>query len=140
VATYGLVALLREDLDVAERRLAAGLKLLPDDSMIGSLQGLLHARRRERHSAMERVRRALDCPHSFGHTHHTHYTLACIHAELGEPDKAMAWLERSVDTGFACWPFFRIDPYLENLRAEPAFTRLVDSLEQTYSALKIQKL
>ena len=52
----------------------------------------------------------------------------------------MAWLERSVDTGFACWPFFRLDPYLESLREEPAFKRLVADLEQTYTALKIQRL
>ena len=24
--------------------------------------------------------------------------------------------ERSVETGFACWPFFRVDPFLESLR------------------------
>ena len=42
--------------------------------------------------------------------------------------------------GFACWPFFRLDPYLENLREEPAFKRLVADLEQTYSALEIQRL
>jgi hypothetical protein len=52
----------------------------------------------------------------------------------------MAWLERSVETGFACWPFFRIDPHLESLREEPEFKRLVSDLEQEYAALKIQRL
>jgi len=56
---------------------------------------------------------------------------------LRDTDKAMAWLERSVDTGFACWPFFLIDPHLERLHEEPAFRRLVSDLEQTYTALKI---
>ena len=79
-------------------------------------------------------------PRSSGHTHHTYYNIACVHAVIGETDKAMAWLERSVDTGLACWPFFRIDPHLESLREEPAFTRLVADLEQTYTALKIQRL
>jgi hypothetical protein len=68
------------------------------------------------------------------------YNIACVYAVLGDIDKAMAWLERSVDTGFPCWPFFRIDPQLENLRKGPAFTRLVADLEQTYTALKIQRL
>jgi hypothetical protein len=45
---------------------------------------------------------------SFGHTHHTYYNIASIHAALG--------------------------------REEPAFKRLVADLEQTYSALKIQRL
>jgi tetratricopeptide (TPR) repeat protein len=101
---------------------------------------MLHARRGQTDAALECVRKALESPRSFGHTHHTYYNIACVHAVLGDTDKAMAWLERSVDTGFPCWPFFRIDPHLENLRDEPAFTRLVDDLEQTYATLKIQRL
>ena len=84
--------------------------------------------------------RALDSPRSFGHTHHTHYNVACVYAVLQDTDTAMAWLERSADTGFPCWPFFRIDPHLEHLRANPAFTRLVADLESTYAPLKIQRL
>jgi hypothetical protein len=101
---------------------------------------MLHARRQETGPALECVRSALDSPRSFGHTHHTYYQIASVYAVLGETDKAMAWLERSVNTGFACWPFFRLDPYLESLREHPAFKHLVADLEQTYTALKIQRL
>jgi len=52
----------------------------------------------------------------------------------------MGWLERSVDTGWACWPFFRIDPHLENLREETRFKELMANLEQTYTALEIRRL
>jgi tetratricopeptide (TPR) repeat protein len=128
------------DLELAEQRLAAAVKQLPDEPWLVTFEGMLCARRGQTDRALECVRRALDCPRSFGHTHHTYYDIACIHAVLGETDTAMAWLERSVDTGFACWPFFRIDPYLEKLREEPAFKRLVADLEQTYTALKIQRL
>jgi hypothetical protein len=62
-----------------------------------------------------------DTPGSFGHTHHTYYNIACIHAVLGETETPMAWLERTVNSGFACWPFFRVDPYLESLREKPVF-------------------
>ena len=51
----------------------------------------------------------------------------------------MAWLERSVDTGFPCWPFFKLDPHWENLRAEPRFQRLVADLEREYTALQISR-
>jgi DNA-binding SARP family transcriptional activator/Tfp pilus assembly protein PilF len=132
--------LLTGDLEVAEQRLAAAMKQLPDEPLIVSQQGMLHAWRRQTDLALQCVRRALDSPRSFGHTHHTYYNIACVHAVLGETDTAMAWLERSVDTGFACWPFFRLDPHLESLREEPAFKRLVADLEQTYTALKIQRL
>jgi tetratricopeptide (TPR) repeat protein len=132
--------LLRGNLKLAEERLAAALKQVPDEPMIVTLQGMLHAWRGQRDLALDCVRKGLDSPRSFGHTHHAYYNIACVHAVLGDTDKAMAWLERSVDTGFPCWPFFRVDPHLESLRDEPAFTRLVTDLAQTYTALEIQRL
>ena len=47
-------------------------------------------------------------------------------------DLAFQWLERSVDTGFACWPFFRRDPCLKNLRSDARFELLVSSLQAKY--------
>ena len=131
--------LMTGDLDLAEQRLAEALKKLPDEPLIISLQGLLHARRSQPDLALQCVRRALDSARSFGHTHHTYYQIACVYAVLRETHKAMEWLERSVHTGFACWPFFRIDPNLENLREEPEFKRLVADLEHKYTARKIQR-
>ena len=131
--------LMTGDLKLAEERLAAGLKLFPDEPLILSLQGMLHARRKETGAALEYVRKALDFPITFGHAHHTYHQVACVHAVLGETEKALAWLQRSVDTGNPCWPFFKLDPHLENLRAEPRFQRLVAGLEREYSALKISR-
>jgi adenylate cyclase len=139
-STRILTALLLGDLELAEHRLTTAVRQLPYEPMLDTGQGIVHARRGEADLAMECVRRALDSPRSFGHTHHTWYNIACVYAVLGDTDKAMAWLERSVDTGFPCWPFFRIDPHLANLHEEPAFVRLVADLEQTYGALKIQRL
>ena len=125
--------LLRGDLDVAEQRLAMALEQFPDEPLISSLQGMVHARRNQAGPALACVSRALELPRSFGHTHHTYYQIACVHAVLGDAVKAMAWLERSVDTGFACWPFFLVDPHLGNLRDEPEFKRLVADLERKYA-------
>jgi len=132
--------LLIGDLNLAERRLAETLRQLPDEPLIVSLQGMLHARRNQVEPALDCVRRTLEFPRSFGHAHHTYYQVACVYAVLGQTDKAMAWLERSVDTGFACWPFFRLDPHLESLRAAPEFNGLIAHLEHKYTALKIQGL
>jgi DNA-binding SARP family transcriptional activator/TolB-like protein len=135
-----LPPLLSGDLEHAEQRLEAALKQLPGDPLFVSLQGMLHARRHETAAALACVRSTLDSPRSFGHTHHTYYQIACVYAVLGETDTAMAWLERSVDCGFACWPFFRVDPFLESLREEPSFKRLVAELELTYAGLTISSL
>lgn len=132
--------LMTGDLDLAERRLTAALKLLPHEPLISSLQGILQAQRGQSTSALQSVRRALDSPRSFGHTHHTYYQIACVYAVLRQPEKAIAWLERSAETGFPCWSFFRVDPHLQSLRQEPGFNRLVADLEQKYSAVRIQRI
>ena len=77
---HPLPALLRGKLELAEQRVATGLELFPDDPYYLSLQGILHARRNETASALECVRRALEVPRSFGHTHHVYYQIACVYA------------------------------------------------------------
>jgi serine/threonine protein kinase len=137
---HPLPALMGGDLDTAEHRLAAGLKLYPDEPLLVSMQGMLHARRGETSLALDCVRRSQESPHSFGHTHHTYYQVACVYAVLGEREKAMGWLERSAYNGNPCWPFFKVDPYLDNLRPEPRFQKLVADLEIEYTALKIERV
>jgi len=132
--------LMTGDLSLAEQRLAAGLKRYPDEPLLVSLQGILHARRHETSAALDCVRKALDLPITVGHAHHAYYQVACIYAVLSETEKAMAWLERSVDTGNPCWPFFKVDPHLERLRPDPRFQTLVADLERQYAALKIQRV
>ena len=133
-------SLLAGDFPRAEQRLADGLRRWPGEPLLIASQGMLHARRGESAAAHECVGRALDSPRSFSHTHHVHYEIAEIYATLGEPDKAMGWLQRTADTGFPCWPFFLADPFLESLRDRVDFKRLIDDLRRTYTSLKIQRL
>ena len=133
-------AMMTGDWKQAKTLLDEALQLLPDEPMIVSLQGLFYALKGKAEQALDCVTRACSIPKSFGHAHHTYYQIACVHAVLRERHKAMEWLERSVHTGFSCWPFFRIDPNLENLREEPEFQRLVADLEDKYTAQKIQRL
>ncbi|MFL5561253.1 MAG: TPR end-of-group domain-containing protein [Gemmatimonadaceae bacterium] len=116
------------------------LRQLPADPLIVSLAGTLHALRREPEAALDCVRAALDSPRSFGHTHHTYYQIASVHALHGDTHSAMGWLERSVDSGFACWPYFKADPHLARLRGNSAFEQLVADLERTYGIFEITQL
>jgi eukaryotic-like serine/threonine-protein kinase len=135
--TRVLPPLLGGNLELAWQRLSTVPQQVSSDPLVVSLQGVVHARRGHADVALDCARRALESPESFGHTHHVYYNVACIYAVLGDTDKAMAWLERSADTGFPCWPFFLRDPHLEGLREKPAFKRLVADLEQTYTTLRI---
>jgi DNA-binding winged helix-turn-helix (wHTH) protein/tetratricopeptide (TPR) repeat protein len=125
-------AMMTEDWNQAEELLDEALQVLPEEPLITSLQGVFYA-------LTGRVKPALDCmakacasPKSFGHAHHTYYQIACILALVGRCDTAFEWLERSVSTGFACWPFFRKDSCLQSLHGLPEFELLVSSLQAKY--------
>ncbi len=137
---YTLAPLYTGDLDLAEERLGIALREIPDEPAIISVQGMLHARRKENEQALRCVRRSLESPHSFGHTHHTHHQVACTYGALGDTERAMAWLERAVDGGFPCWPYFRVDPHLQCLRGTFAFERLMADLERQYTSVPILRV
>ena len=92
----------------------------------------MHAAMGKSEPALRSMNRACTHPKSFGHAHHTYYQIACILSLLNRPEVAFEWLERSVDTGFACWPFFLKDPCLKNLRRHAHFELLVSSLQAKY--------
>jgi tetratricopeptide (TPR) repeat protein len=81
------------------------IDLLPEEPLIVSLLGVYWALLGNAKRSLQCVARACSTAKSFGHGHHTYYQLACIFALLGRHDVAFEWLERSVNTGFACWPF-----------------------------------
>ena len=108
------------------------LQLLPEEPLIISLQGVLYALTRRSEQALDCMMKACASPKSFGHAHHTYYQIACILALIGQRDTAFGWLERSVSSGFGCWPFFLKDSCLQNLRGLPEFELLVSSLQAKY--------
>ena len=56
------------------------------------------------------------------------YHTAVIYAGLGEREQALAWLERARDERFNWIPFIQVDPLFDNLRSEPKFKNLVQSI------------
>jgi len=116
----------------ARNLLDEALQLLPDEPLIISLQGVFYSLTGKSEQALECMNRACASPKSFGHAHHTYYQIACILALTGRRATALEWLERSVGTGFGCWPFFMKDPCLENLRGLPEFELLVSALQAKY--------
>jgi DNA-binding winged helix-turn-helix (wHTH) protein/tetratricopeptide (TPR) repeat protein len=125
-------AMMSGDWKEAKALLDEALQLLPEEPLIVSLQGVFFALTGNHRKALDCMTKACANPKSFGHAHHSHYQIACILALLGRPESAFDWLERSVSSGFACWPFFLKDPCLENLRDLPGFEVLVSSLQAKY--------
>ena len=57
------------------------------------------------------------------------YRVATLYTVLGEKDKAFAELQRSLEA--RDWDFIRlkIDPFVDSLRDDPRFARLVEKLK-----------
>lgn len=127
-----LPAILTEDWKEAVPLLDEAMRLVPNDPIIVSLRGLLCAQMGDYHEAQACVTQACSNPRSFGHAHHTYYQIAGTLALMGNRETAFEWLERSVATGFACWPFFLKDPSLAPLRGMPEFELLISSLQAKY--------
>jgi DNA-binding winged helix-turn-helix (wHTH) protein/TolB-like protein len=126
------LALMTGDLKEARALLDEAVKFLPEEPLIVSLEGVYYASTGSAEKAFDCVTTACASPKSFGHAHHSYYQIACTLALLERRSAAFEWLERSVSSGYACWPFFLKDPCLKNLRELPGFEVLVSSLQAKY--------
>ncbi len=126
--------LLSGDLEKAAKFAAEAVRAYPDEPLMISLEGLVQAHLGQTRLATQATAKACTSPLSFGHSHHTHYQIACICAVMGDQQSAMHWLERAVDTGFPCWPFFLVDRSLDNLRDLPEFKDLIATLQSEFPA------
>jgi DNA-binding winged helix-turn-helix (wHTH) protein/tetratricopeptide (TPR) repeat protein len=126
-------AMMTGDWKEAKALLDEAVQLLPEEPLIVSLLGVYYALTGKAGLALECLTRACGSAKSFGHAHHTYYQIACILAVLGRREAAFEWLERSVSSGFACWPFFLKDACLQNLLSLPEFEVLVSSLQAKYA-------
>jgi DNA-binding winged helix-turn-helix (wHTH) protein/tetratricopeptide (TPR) repeat protein len=125
-------AMITGDWKEAKALLDEATELFPGEPLIVSLLGVYWALLGNSEAALECVACACSSAKSFGHAHHTYYQIACIFSLLGRHDVAFEWLERAVNHGFACWPFFLRDDCLQNLRIFPEFETLVSSLQAKY--------
>jgi DNA-binding winged helix-turn-helix (wHTH) protein/tetratricopeptide (TPR) repeat protein len=126
------LAMMTGDSKETKALLDEALQLLPEEPLIVSLQGVFYASTGNDRKALDCLAKACASPQSFGHAHHSYYQIACILALLGRREAAFGWLERSVSSGFACWPFFLKDACLKGLRELPKFEVLVSSLQAKY--------
>jgi DNA-binding winged helix-turn-helix (wHTH) protein/Flp pilus assembly protein TadD len=126
------LALMTGEFDAAARLIEAAEDLVPNEPLIVSLEGVLCALTGRNDDAIQCMKRACADPKTFGHAHHSYYQIACILALTGQKEAAFHWLERSVGTGFACWPFFLKDPCLRSLRGMPEFELLISALQARY--------
>ena len=64
------------------------------------------------------------------------YKIAQGFSELGDSKAALRLLQRSIEGGFFCYPYFVSDPLLNNLRGEPELERILSLAQQRHEAFK----
>ena len=63
--------------------------------------------------------------HNWGFT--SAYNVSCAYALLGEKEKALDWLEKSVENGFNQFDHMEEDPDLDSLRDEPRYKKIIEN-------------
>jgi tetratricopeptide (TPR) repeat protein len=60
------------------------------------------------------------------------------YALLGEKEKALNWLENTIECGFINYPFLSdIDPFLENIRGEERFKKLMERVKHEWENFEV---
>jgi hypothetical protein len=47
---------------------------------------------------------------------------------MGETDEAFSWLEKACEEGVSDLIYMKVDPFLDNLRPDPRFSDLMNSV------------
>ncbi len=67
-----------------------------------------------------------------GPYHHVTYGLAQIYAMGGKKEQAVRWLRTTAEEGMPCYPMFRDDPLLKNLRGDAGYDRLLEEMRRDW--------
>jgi hypothetical protein len=60
-------------------------------------------------------------------------------AQIGDHERALEWLERSIDRGYCIWPFFsKHDRLLDPLRDDPRFDALMEKARAGWESYQAQ--
>jgi len=66
------------------------------------------------------------------------WALASAHAAVGAKEQALVWLDRAIDRGMINYPFLsEHDRYLDNVRGDPQFGRLMDRARREWERFEV---
>ena len=130
-----LAAIQLDDLEAARGEIESGARQFPDYAFFHSIGALIAARGGRRDEALAAIERT-EAFERYGHYHHAQHDVACAWAQLGEPDRALEWLEQAAAFGFPCHRFFAVDPQLAPLRGQAGFEALLGRLREETAGYK----
>ncbi len=112
----------------AQAGLESYLRKHPDErgGLLASVEAMMFAALGQQKEAEEKIQ-AAQASRGFGHFHHAEYNIASAYALMNKTDLAVDWFERTIGDGFNCYPMFKNDSHLNNLRSQPRFETLMEA-------------
>jgi tetratricopeptide (TPR) repeat protein len=110
------------------------LKTYPKDQggAVTSVKAMLLAAAGKRREAEATIQHAIEIGRGYAHFHHTSYNIASAYALMNQPEPAIKWLQVTADEGFPCYPLFKGDANLDNLRNDPRFVSFLSEQKQQW--------
>lgn len=65
------------------------------------------------------------------------YHAASFCSFLGQPNDALDWLENAINRGFYNSPFMEVDPFLDNIRGEERFKKLMEQVKYKWEHFEV---
>jgi serine/threonine protein kinase/Flp pilus assembly protein TadD len=110
------------------------LKTYPKDQggAVNSVKAMLLASAGKQREAEATIQHAIEIGRGYAHFHHTSYNIASAYALMNQPEPAIKWLQVTADEGFPCYPLFKADANLDNLRNDPRFVSFMAQQKQQW--------
>ncbi len=86
--------------------------------------------------AEEKIKFAIEHGEGSSHFHHAEHLIASAYALMGDAKSAVEWLQKTADHGMPCYPLFKNDPNLKNIRNDPAYISLMEKIKKQWEYYK----
>jgi eukaryotic-like serine/threonine-protein kinase len=107
----------------------------PTSSMINFLEVMRHALQKDKLGALERL--TSDVQQSCRRDAEWSYHLGALLSLAGAKEEAWPWLENAVNRGFINYPFWEKDPFLDNIRTEERFKKLIERVKYEWEHFEV---
>jgi serine/threonine protein kinase len=117
----------------ARSRLEQFLVEKPGDPVSRSMLAVVLAARGENNKAEHEISLAEAQEKKYlGHYHHASYNIGSAYALMKNTGAALKWLRKAVIDGYPCYPRFKQDPNLDNLRSDREFKAFMNDLQKQF--------
>jgi TolB-like protein/lipoprotein NlpI len=65
------------------------------------------------------------------------YHMASFYSFLGQSNNALDWLENAINRGFYAYPLMEVDPFLDNIRGELGFKKLMERVKYEWEHFEV---